>query len=184
MVRKSMWMVLVVTAGIAVGCGQNSGPTGVQGKGGPKGDPAAADDGKKYLLDAEPAGAKGVLEARKQAKAGDEVVLVGRIAGSKKPFVEGRASFSVTDLSIKPCEPDEGCPTPWDCCCVPKEELLPATAQVRFVGGDGKTLNVGAKELLGVRELAVVVVKGKADRDDKGNLTVVASALHVREAKE
>jgi hypothetical protein len=184
MVRRSVWVVLVVAAGLVVGCSQNSGQTGGQGKDGGKSDPAAAAEGKKYLLDAEPAGARGVLETRKQAKDGDEVVMVGRIAGSKKPFVEGRASFAVTDLSIKPCEPDEGCPTPWDCCCVPKEELLPATAQVKFVGGDGKTLGVGAKELLGVKELTVVVVKGKASRDEQGNLTVVASGLFPRKGKD
>lgn len=183
MVRRSVWVVLVVAAGLAAGCGQNGG-TGGQGNDGGKTDGSAAADGKKYLLDAEPAGAKGVLETRKQAKDGDEVVMVGRIAGSQKPFVEGRASFSVTDLSVKPCEPEEGCPTPWDCCCVPKEELLPATAQVKFEGGDGKTLGVGAKELLGVKELTVVVVRGKANRDEQGNLTVVASGLFPRTGAE
>jgi hypothetical protein len=180
MVRRSVWVVLVVAVGLAAGCG----PKGEPGKGGKGGDPSAVADGKKYLLDTEPSGAKGVLETRKQAKDGDEVVMVGHIAGSKKPFVEGRASFSVLDLSIKACPAEEGCPTPWDCCCTPPEELRAATAQVKFVGSDGKTLNAGAKELLGVKELSVVVVKGKADRDDKGNLTVVASALHVRKAKE
>jgi hypothetical protein len=183
MVRRSVSAVLFVAVGLAVGCSQNGGPAGGHGKGGGKTDPAAAAEGKKYLLEVEPAGARGVLETRKQAKDGDEVVMVGRIAGSAKPFVEGRASFSVTDLSIKPCPDGEGCPTPWDCCCVPREELLPAMAQVRFASGDGKTLGVGAKDLLGLKELSVVVVKGKASRDEKGNLSVVADGLHVRKGK-
>jgi hypothetical protein len=178
MVRGSLQAVVIVVVGLAAGCGQNGGPTRGPEKDVPQ--PVASAEGKKYLLDAEPAGAKGVLETRKEAKDGEEVVLVGRIAGSVKPFVEGRASFSVTDLSIKPCDVGENCPTPWDCCCTPREVLLPATAQVKFVGGDGKTLGVGARELLGVKELLVVVVKGKASRDDAGNLTVVASGLYPR----
>ena len=184
MVRRSVWVVLVAVAGIAAGCGRNDGPSSGPGKDGPKASAGAAIDGKKYLLEAEPAGAKGVLEARKQVKDGDEVVMVGHIAGSEKPFVDGRASFAVLDLSIKPCPADEGCPTPWDCCCTAPDELRAATAQVKFVGGDGKTLNVGAKELLGVKELSVVVVRGQANRDDKGNLTVVASGLYPRQGKE
>jgi hypothetical protein len=174
MVDRSVWVVVpAVVAAIAAGCGQG----GQQGKDTERSDPAALAEGKKYLLDKEPAGARGVLQTRKESKDGDEVVMVGHIAGSKKPFVEGRASFSLLDLSIKPCPADEGCPTPWDCCCTPTEELRAATAQVRFAGSDGKTLPIGAREMLGIKELSVVVVKGRASRDEKGNLTVVASGL-------
>jgi hypothetical protein len=33
---------------------------------------------------------------------------------------------------------------------------------------------------LGAKELSTVVVKGKAKRDDAGNLTVLASGVYVR----
>jgi len=173
------WMILAVVIAAAVGCSQGTTPSGNG-----QGPPAVQAEGRKYLLASEPAGARGVLETRQQAKDGDEIVLVGRIAGSKAPFVEGRASFTVADLKIEPCPDAEGCPTPWDCCCTPSEQLLPALAQVKLVGADGKTLPVGAKELLGIKELTVVVVKGKANRDEKGNLTVVASGLFARKGKE
>jgi hypothetical protein len=33
--------------------------------------------------------------------------------------------------------------------------------------------------LLGVNELSKIVVRGKAERDDQGNLTVLADKVHV-----
>ena len=37
-----------------------------------------------------------------------------------------------------------------------------------------------ARKLFDVKELQTVVVRGKAKRDDKGNLTVLASSVFVR----
>lgn len=37
-----------------------------------------------------------------------------------------------------------------------------------------------AKELLGVEELSTVIVKGKAQRDDANNLTVLATGVYVK----
>src|SRR4051812_40809803 len=61
--------------------------------------PAASADGGQYRLPAEPAGARGVLQVRKEAKDGEDVVVVGRVGGSAKPFVAGRASFTIVDPS-------------------------------------------------------------------------------------
>ena len=82
-------------------------------------DPKASEDAKaKYLLASEPAGAKGVIDVRKTAKDGEEVVVVGRIGGSKAPFT-GRAAFEIVDPSFVPCnekdEPEDS-ETPWDFC--------------------------------------------------------------------
>jgi len=137
-------------------------------------------EGAKYLLTAEPAGAKPVKEVRHRAKDGDEVVIVGHIGGHKGPWVEGRASFLIVDPSIKPCPPDEGCPTPWDCCCEPRETLLKAVATVKVVDGQGQTLPVDARQLLGLKESQTVVVHGRAKRDEQGNLVVLADSLYVR----
>jgi hypothetical protein len=136
--------------------------------------------GEQYLLPAEPPGAKGVLDARKEAKDGDEVVVVGWIGGTEKPWVEGRASFQIVDTSIDPCPPEEGCPTPWDCCCVPLEDRLQAMTVVKVVEADGQTVPTDARQYLGVKELQTVVVTGRAKRDEAGNLTVLASGIHVR----
>ncbi len=136
-------------------------------------------DGAAYLAKAEPAGAKGVGEARKAVEDGDEVTLVGRIGGGAEPFVNGLAAFTIVDPAVPHCSADEGCPTPWDYCC--ETDQLPAnTATVKLVGGDGKAVATDARQLLGVKELNVVVVRGKAKRDDAGNLTVLAEQIFVR----
>ncbi|MDP6554629.1 MAG: hypothetical protein QGF59_06925 [Pirellulaceae bacterium] len=41
-------------------------------------------------------------------------------------------------------------------------------------------MKADARELLKVKELSTVVVKGKAQRDDAGNLTVVASGVFMK----
>ena len=160
--------VLLLAALLAAGCGR---PDDVPGQGG-----EAADNGK-HLLAAEPPGARGVTEVRKAAKDGDEVVVVARVGGSGKPFSPGRALFTVVDLSLEPCQED-GCDNPW--CCADEDELKAGTAVVRFADAQGKTLAQDAQKLLGLKLLQTVVVKGKAKRDEQGNLTVVASGLYVK----
>src|SRR3954463_14779752 len=88
-------VVLVLTATLAAGCG--GGPSTGKNTAGPAGK-------EKYLLTEEPTGAKGVIEARKDARDGDEVVVVGRVGGDAKPWVEGRAAFWIVDGSLKSCK--------------------------------------------------------------------------------
>jgi hypothetical protein len=167
MTRAGLLCGALVLAALAAGCGQNGGGDGSapQGKG---------IDGTKYVLAEEPAGGKGVIETRKGVKDGDEVVLVGRIGGLSRPFVKGRAAFTVIDTSLEVCADGE-------CCCLTDEKQFPTgSAKVQFVGDDGRTLQADAKEMLGLKERMVVVVKGKASRDAEGNLALVASGLHVR----
>jgi hypothetical protein len=139
-------------------------------------------EGTKYLLASEPADPLGVVEARKKTKDSDHVVLLGRIGGRKDPWGSGQASFSIVDASFKSCNEKEGdtCETPWDFCCADPKELLGAMATVKVVDDKGDTVQTPARELLGVKELQTVVVRGKAKRDDKGNLTVLATGLYVR----
>lgn len=75
-------------------------------------------DGTKFLLTSEPTGATDVIKVREAAKDSDDVVIVGRIGGSEDPWVEGRAAFTIVDLSLKSCLEcgSEGCPKPWDYC--------------------------------------------------------------------
>ena len=136
----------------------------------------------KYLLATEPAGAKGILAVRKEIKDGGDVLIVGRVGGSLKPLVAGRAAFTIVDLSLTPCNEKAGdeCPTPWDYCCDAPDEIAKASAMIKFVDEQGKTLQHDAGDLLGVKPLQTVVVRGKAKRDEDGNLTVVATGLYVR----
>jgi hypothetical protein len=129
----------------------------------------------------EPPGAKNVLQVRQQAKDGDEVVIVGRVGGSTKPIADGMIVFTIVDASFQPCNEKtmDSCPTPWDYCCDPKEKLAQATAAIQVVDEQGNTIAKDARQVLGIKELATVVVRGKAKRDDKGNLTVVAEPKQV-----
>ncbi|MFH1303568.1 MAG: hypothetical protein ABIK07_21140 [Planctomycetota bacterium] len=135
----------------------------------------------EVLLTSEPAGAKEVIDARKSAVNDEEVVLVGRIGGSENPWVDGRAVFSIVDNSLKACSdiPGDGCAKPWDYCCE-TDKLPTAMALIKVVDEKGTLINEDARKLLNLKELQTVVVKGKAQRDDAGNLTVFANGIFVR----
>ncbi|MBN1912550.1 MAG: hypothetical protein JW818_22710 [Pirellulales bacterium] len=171
MTKPMSLIALVAVLAIVIGCA----PKTENSASGPK------VDGAKYLLAKAPDGAAEVIEVFKSAKDGDDVVIVGRIGGSKNPWIESRAAFSLVDCSLKACTDISGdnCPTPWDYCCV-TDQMPGATALVKIVDDQGKPLPVGAKQLLGVEELSTVVVKGKAKRDDAGNLTVLAEGVHLK----
>ncbi len=139
-------------------------------------DPAALAAGKGYVLPTEPAQGKGVIDVRKQAKDGEEVVVVGRVGGSSKPFTEGRAAFLLVDASFLPGE----CECPWDYCDTDRKQLVAGRLSVKFVGADGKTVANGARGMFGIKELSTVVIRGKVQRDDKDNVIVVASGIFVR----
>lgn len=157
---------------VCVGCSGSPTPTVPAASTGPA-------TGQKFVAKAEPAGVVGVGAAREFAKTDDEVVLVGRIGGSEKPFVDGVAAFTIVDPKVPYCAADEGCATPWDYCCK-QNDVKDNIATVKVVDGS-KTVAADAKQLLGVKELTVVVVKGKAKRDESGNLTVLADQVFVKE---
>lgn len=142
-------------------------------------------DGSKYLLSEEPTEVSTVIEARESSEDGADVVLVGRIGGSVNPWVEGRAAFSIVDPSLKACSdiPGDECKIPWDYCCE-THKLPTSTALVKFVDEEGRALKSDARELLSLKELQTVVVRGKAKRDEAGNLTVLANGLFVRDTSQ
>lgn len=129
----------------------------------------------------EPQVATSVIKVRENASDGDEVVIVGRIGGSENPWIESRAAFSIVDGSLKACSDIEGdnCPQPWDYCCE-TSKLPNATALVKIIDEGGSLVTTDARELLGVKELSTVIVKGKAKRDDAGNLTVLANSVYIK----
>jgi hypothetical protein len=148
----------------------------------------AAEDGGKavgqFLLKEEPKDAKAVIDVRKDAKNGEDVVVVGRIGGRKNPWVKGAAAFSIVDEAIKSCDQIHGdnCPTPWDYCC--EEDLPQKTVFVSFVDESGKIVKEDARKLLKLKELQTVVVVGKAKRDKADNVSIQATNVFVRDEKE
>lgn len=133
----------------------------------------------EYLTDHEPADGLPVGAARRTVEDGQAVTLVGTIGGSTEPFVEGLAAFTIVDPSVPHCAPDEGCPSPWDYCCT-QDQVAENIATVMLVDSAGNPVNEDARELLGVEELATVTVRGTAERDAEGNLTIAANKVFVR----
>ena len=161
----------LVFSTVIVGCAQESDQPS----------PNANVDGTKFTLSKEPEDAQDVIQAREDAEEGDDVVLVGRIGGSANPWIKDRAAFTIVDNSLKACSdiPGDQCAKPWDYCCeTPK--LPTSTALVKVVDENGDLVKADARSLLNVEELSTVVVQGKAQRDDEGNLTVLASGVFVK----
>jgi len=51
---------------------------------------------------------------------------------------------------------------------------------IKVVDENGTLVKADTRELLKVKELSLVVVAGKAQRDDAGNLTILASGVFVK----
>ena len=134
------------------------------------------------VLAEEPADAKSVADVRKDAQDGDEVTITGRIGGDVDPWVQGRAAFVIADLSLQACSEREGdtCKTPWDFCCEDNGHLTQSKATIKIVDEAGETVAKDARDLLNVRELATVTIRGQAKRDEAGNLTVLAKGVFVK----
>ena len=136
----------------------------------------------KYVLATEPDGGMGVITAREEAKHDQEVVLVGRIGGRENPWIDGRAAFMMIDASMQIVESGEECEGNAVCtddCCAGK--LAACTTLVKVVDENGRPLPIDARELLSAKEMDMVVVKGKIQRDDKEQVFVVlADGVYVR----
>lgn len=132
-----------------------------------------------YLLSSAPADPQDVIPMREAIEDDQEVVVIGRIGG-EQPWVEGLAAFSLVDRSLAACSdiPGDNCPTPWDYCCR-TDQLPAATTLVKVVDDQGQIIPTGAQELLGVSELQTLVITGKAQKDEAGNVTVLASGIYV-----
>lgn len=136
-------------------------------------------DGSLYQLTAEPTGAMQILELRTTATDDDAVVVVGRIGGTQ-PWVEGLSVFTLVDSSLPSCNEIAGddCKTPWDYCCEP--QLDTKQTLIKIVNQQGQPLEVGAQELLQLKELQTVVVQGKVKLDTSGNMSILASGVYIR----
>jgi hypothetical protein len=162
-----------------LGCSSQSSTAPVAQTAAPSPTPSAA--GAKYRLDAEPAGARNVADVRAAAVDGEKVVVVGRIGGDVNPWVEGRAAFTIVDLSLQACSdiPGDSCPTPWDYCCA-TDGLKTGSILVKVVDEGGQLVADDARTLLGVAELDTLVVEGTLQKGEEGNATVLASHVFVR----
>jgi hypothetical protein len=175
--KSSLYIAALASAlSLSVGCGSTASTT-------PESSGAAATtvvNGEKYLLAEEPDDAVGVIEARETASNGDPLVIVGRIGGSDKPWVEGRAAFMLLDASMalvaEGTESGEGEVCMGDCCA---NERAECTTLVKVVD-NGALVPADSRQLLGVKENDFVVIRGKASKDESGNFTVLADGVFIR----
>ncbi len=176
--RMSARILAALALGALVACGDGKdGPAAGGGTGGSGSATGAALPESVYAA-AEPAGAKAVKAVRDGGGAGEEVVVFGRI----KDFVSGLAAFTLVDVEIKACDvmemPDE-CKTPWDYCCVDPAELAKNAVTIEFRSGD-LPVRAPVRGFHGIDRLSYVVVTGRVERDEAGNVTVVARSIHRR----
>ncbi|MHB8973127.1 MAG: hypothetical protein ACYC4N_22015 [Pirellulaceae bacterium] len=167
--KRGSFLVTLVIA--AAGCSQGSNSSGEASS-----EAGVAAVASSYRLTSEPTGAQDVKAARSVVKDGENVVVVGRIGGDRNPWIEGMAAFTIVDLALKPCE--DGCGTPWDYCC-DLADLPASKVVVKIVDDQGRAVQTDSRKLLGVKEMQTVVTRGKAKRDEAGNLTVLASGVFV-----
>ncbi|MBX3392751.1 MAG: hypothetical protein KF787_08895 [Phycisphaeraceae bacterium] len=136
-----------------------------------------------FFVEKQPESAKDVSEVRKTGtlKVGDEVVLRGRVGGSREPFVAGRAVFTLMGRALKACNenPDDNCSKPWDYCCETKGDILANSVTVQVVDTKGQILRTDMKGRRGLKELSEIVVVGKVASADAKAVVVNAIAVHV-----
>ncbi|MEK6250009.1 MAG: hypothetical protein N2C12_17630, partial [Planctomycetales bacterium] len=129
----------------------------------------------------EPDGAMGVIAARESVEDGAPLVLVGRIGGCAKPWIEGRAAFTLLDASMSVVaegeESADGEICEGDCCAT---ERLGCTTLVKVVDQQGKVLPVDSRDLFGLKESDMVVVQGTAKKDESGNFVMLAKGIFIR----
>lgn len=166
-----LFLLPIAAAACGGDAGDDAGSTASQGSAS-----ASTDTAADVWLASVPADAQDVAEARADATEGRTMTVRGVIGGSKKPFVDGLAAFQLIDPALEPCAVGEGCPTPWDYCCVDPRTIAANSITVEVRDGDAVRAG-GLRGSNGLDHLAEVVVQGVAERDERGNVTIVASGV-------
>jgi hypothetical protein len=132
-----------------------------------------------------PADAQGVGAIKAATETTGEVVVEGRIGGRPEPFLKGTAVFLLADSSLKTCRElhGDGCPTPWDYCCEPKESLAANIATIQIVDDAGKPLRVDLKGKEGLNPMARLTIAGEITGRDGGTLVINAHKIYVESSE-
>lgn len=167
MFRSIALALLTVSSFWFLGCGSQAATT--------QGTVSAPD--ARYVLQAEPEGAIGVVDFREHAKSGEPVTVVGRVGGGIDPWIKGRAAFMLVDTGAPMPTADDTCGPECQHCA---QEIAASTTVVKFVDQQGKTLSIDSRELLGIKEEETIVVRGIANRDASGNVALTADSVYVK----
>lgn len=161
-----MRIALLVLALLPLACGSEE-PAAPAAPPAPEIDLAMASD---------PGGGLSVKEAKEKGP-GEEVLVVGRVSN----VVGGFAALNLVDDELEYCgrtDPADKCKTPWDYCCIANDERAEATLTVEHRGPDGRAL---PGRIPSIRLLDLLVVKGRVEKDEHGNVTIVPTAWFRRE---
>lgn len=179
---------IIVAIALVAGCGKTSdkgGQAATSKSGQSTTAPSVAtplpDD---FFLASAPAEASSLLEAKTWASVGDVVTFEARIGGRVEPFTEGAAVFLVADVAIPTCTElhGDGCPSPWDYCCEPKENLMKNMATVQVVDDNGAPLKLNLKGTGGLEPMARIVVVGKVRQVEDAVFVVDSSQIYVEKS--
>lgn len=165
---------------IAAGCGGGTNDSGdtPETAAAPQ---AALPDG--LFLAKAPAGPLSVLDLKSADRTGEEVVVEGQIGGQAAPFVEGRAMFTMTDLTLPVCDAAAGdsCETPWDSCCETPESIQANMITVQVVDENGDVVKHGIQGENGLKGLARLTVRGTVSQQSGDVLVVDAREIYVHQ---
>lgn len=131
-----------------------------------------AGGGGGHWLDKDPGTSDGVHDSRDKAPM-DDAIVTGRVSD----LVQGFQAFKITDEALVYCGQggaEDGCPTPWDYCCLAADEVRSNTILVELQDSAGAPL---AGSVSGLRPLDLLSVRGKLKKDDHGNVTLVADGF-------
>ncbi len=179
--KKTMLRTVAIMVGLAValllspGCRkaedtQSTGPS------------ASAELPASLFLDAAPEGITSIASLKTSAQEGDAVVIKAVVGGRKQTFVANRAVMTVIDATVdNPCTAEgHNCPTPWDYCCTPPEQLLPNLASVQILGPDARALTTDLNTVEDLKPMSVLLIQGTVGpRPDDTTLVINATGIFV-----
>ena len=134
----------------------------------------------KFVLSASPGEQRGIAWIRKDLNEGTiedpaDIIVRGRIyAGDVPPWETGEAAFILTDITGHDGDDKHD---PYSCPYC-SEKIEDHIAMVRFQGDDG-VLQVDTRELFGVSEKQVVVIRGKGTIGDDNMLEIDADGIYI-----
>jgi hypothetical protein len=154
------------------GCGESSSSSEAQAS---PSEHIAQTTEQAWVLTNAPSGDISVIEAKTNAKEGDQIVIRGRIGGRTAPLSADSPVFTVVDLSLPYCgqNTDENCPAPWDYCCTSPDTIASSTATVKV---DGDSIDFVAGGLAPLDEIIITGAVGP--RPDEKVLTIMATGIY------
>lgn len=128
-----------------------------------------------------PADPLSIVDLKSADHTGKEVFVTGQIGGQEAPFVEDRAMFTMTDLTLPVCEAAKGdnCETPWDSCCETPESIRAKMITVQVVDENGQVVKRDIQDEHGLKGLAQLTVRGTVSQQSGEVVVVDAREIYV-----